>query len=111
MCIEKNRSLLWCNSSHKKTLEKNLLNGKRFLRLFHSFVSFLFTFNGIKDPTWKIFYDMHEKGAQMDENLMIAPTLTLKVLHTCNYKQNVPIALAIFKKNISAAIPFCFPEH
>ena len=54
---------------------------------------------------------MDEKGAQMDGNLMIAPTLTLKVLHTCNYKQNVPIALAIFKKNISAAIPFCFPEH
>lgn len=54
---------------------------------------------------------MHEKGAQMDGNLMIAPKLTLKVLHACNYKQNVPIALAIFKKNISAAIPFCFPEH
>ena len=51
-----------------------------------------------------MFYDVLERDAQMDGNLMIVPKLTLKVLNAANYNQNVPLALEIFDEPTSGAI-------
>ena len=80
--------------------------------LLHSFVFFSFTFNGFKDLTWKIFYDVLERDTQLDRNLMILLKLTLRrYFYASNYKQNVPLALVIFDETTSAAIQSCFPKN
>ena len=88
-----------------KNTRNNLLSHKRFLLP-------SFTFNGLTDPInlpggelkWKMFLDVFERDAQLDISLKKAPKLPLKVLHPGNYKQKVPLALAIFNAITSAAI-------
>ena len=58
----------------------------------------------LKISQWKRFYDVLEREAQMDGNLMIVPKLILKLLNAANYNQNVPLALDIFVETTSAAI-------
>ena len=95
-----------------KNVRNNLLNHKRFL-----FPSF--NFNGFKDTInvtggelkWKLLHDVFENDAKLDGNLRKAPKLTAKALHPGNWKQNVPLALAIFDETTTAAIQSYFPDQ
>ena len=94
-----------------KNIRNNLLGYKGFL-----FPPF--TFDGFKDRisvtggelNWKTFHDVFEKDANLDANLRKAPKLSMKVLHPGNYKQSVPLALAIFDETTATAIQSYFPE-
>ena len=89
-----------------KNIPNNLLNYKRFI-----FPSF--KFDGFKDPInilggeikWKFFHEVYEKDVVLETNLIKAPKLTMKVLHSENCKQNVPTALAIFHETTAAFFP------
>ena len=72
--------------------------------------------DGFEDPisfkgnqiSWKLFHDVFEKV--FEANLRKTPKITHKVLYPGNCKQNVPVALAIFRESTSAALTSYFPE-
>ena len=45
---------------------------------------------------WSLLHKVHEKDMENKANLRAAPKLNTMALHPGNYKQSVPIALAIF---------------
>ena len=94
-----------------KNVRNNSLNYKRF-----TFPAF--EYDGFEDPisfkggqiSWKLFHNVFEKDSLLEANLKKAPKITHKVLHPCNWKQNVPVALAIYHEFTSAALTSYFPE-
>ena len=94
-----------------KNIRNNLLNRKRFL-----FPTFNFT--GFYDPisvsggeiSWKLLHEVYEKDQKLEANLRAAPELSAKVLHPGNFKQNVPVALAIFSRSTATGIRHYFPD-
>ena len=55
-------------------------------------------------------HDTYENNCTLQANLRKAPRLNLKVLHTGNNKQSVPLSLAIIYETTTAAIELCFPQ-
>ena len=62
-------------------------------------------------PLRKTIHDVFERDANLHANLRKAPKLTTKVLHSGNFKQNVPNALAIVDETTIAAVKLHFPKR
>ena len=96
-------------------LTKNVRNN---LLRYKCFIFPAFEYDGFEDPvsfkggqiSWKLFNDVFEKNSLLEANLVKTPKITHKVFHLGNYKQNVPVALAIFHESTSAALTGYFPE-
>ena len=96
-------------------LTKNVRNN---LLRYKCFIFPAFEYDGFEDPvsfkggqiSWKLFNNVFEKNSLLEANLGKTPKITHKVFHLGNYKQNVPVALAIFHESTSAALTGYFPE-
>ena len=60
--------------------------------------------------SWKLFHDVFGKYTLFTANLRKAPNIIHEVLHAVRWKQNVPVALAIFPESTSGALTSYFPE-
>ena len=60
--------------------------------------------------SWRLLHDVHERDQKLDAYLRKAPKVTNKVLHPGKYKQNVQLALNIFRETTVAAISYYLPN-
>ena len=58
-----------------------------------------------------ILHKVHGKDQQCQVNLRTATKLTVIALHPGNWKQNVPVALAVIFPSTIAAIQHYYPEN
>ena len=59
---------------------------------------------------WSLLYKVDEKDRENKAHFRAAPKLSTKVLYPGNYKQSVPVVLAIFDPSTRAAILKYFPN-